>query len=600
MSRTRRLLPLVLPPALAAALLVLGLVRADDRPPRKVAFVVGVAKYDHAFADLQFPERDAADLAATLRQGGFDVVLLTGSAAGKDRATRKNIEDRLAELLDGGPRGGPDDTLPNALANAVADAHKIRKGDLVLVALSGHGLQLEVADPSAPGGNREDAFFCPVDAKRNDPKTLVSLSHLLDEVLAPCGSRNLLLVDACRDIADPNKGRKGVEGRDMALKGETAVLFNCGRGEKSWENKDLGHGVFTHAVLRGLRGEAATKGVVTWSSLVSHVQEEMASEEFRKLIPEGYTQTPIPTSGQLPRTVLLTKAKDVPVAPPDDTAVTRKRPLPLDCTGEKGVSAAEVRRAQEAWAKYLGRQVEEEDEIAPGVKMKLVLVPPGRFLMGSPEGEKNRYKGEVQHEVTLRRPFYLGKYEVTQAQYEAVIGTNPSHFKGADLPVERVSWTEADTFADTLTKQSRDGLAFRLPTEAEWEYACRGGRPSSMPFGIGDGTSLSTDQANFENKLGKTTPVGFYRRPNDFGLEDIHGNVWEWCADWWYDKYPTGKVMDPSGPASASAYGRVTRGGSWLIDSSCCRASNRGTCEPSRRNDYQGFRVAAVPSGAGK
>jgi uncharacterized caspase-like protein len=292
----RRVLLLTLP----AGLLVLApsVTRPQPAASRKVALVVGVAKYDHAFADLQFPERDAADLAATLRDGRFDrVVLLTGSAAGRDRATRKNIEDRLAELLDGGPRGGPD----GRLSNAPADAGKIRKGDLVLVALSGHGLQMEVDDRDAPGGKREDAFFCPVDAKRNDPKTLVSLSHLLDEVLAPCGSRNLLLIDACRDIADPNKGSKGVEGRDMALRGETAVLFSCGRGEKSWENKDLGHGVFTHAVLKGLRGEAARNGVVTWSSLVLHVQEEMASEEFRKLIPAGYTQTPIPTSCQLPR-----------------------------------------------------------------------------------------------------------------------------------------------------------------------------------------------------------------------------------------------------------------------------------------------------------
>src|SRR5262249_38771992 len=140
---------------------------------------------------------------------------------------------------------------------------KIKKGDLVLVALSGHGLQMPVADATAPGGKREDAFFCPVDAKRNDPRTLVSLSHLLDEVLAPCGSRNLLLVDACRDIADPNRSR-GIEGRDMALKGETGVLFSCSRGEKSWENKDLGHGLFTHAVLKCWKGTAARKLPLTW------------------------------------------------------------------------------------------------------------------------------------------------------------------------------------------------------------------------------------------------------------------------------------------------------------------------------------------------
>jgi formylglycine-generating enzyme required for sulfatase activity len=565
---------------LTAALLALGLAGADDRPPRKVAFLVGVATYDFAFENLQFPERDVAELAQALRDGGFEVVVLTGSARGKDRATRKIIEERLAALLDGGGD----------------EAKTVRKGDVVLVALSGHGLQMEVADATAPGGKREDAFFCPVDALRNRPATLLGLTHLLDDVLAPRGCRSLLLVDACRDIFDPNKGSKGVEGRDMALKGETAVLFSCGRGEKSWESKEAGHGVFTHAVLRGLREGAARKGEVTWSALVADVQDEMASEEFRKLIPAGYTQTPIPTSGQMPRTVLIPR-------------VRVERPALLDCTEAKGTLQPLVRakQAQEAWAKYLGRAVEEEHEIAPGVKMQFVLVPPGKFVMGSPEGEKGRDTDEVQHEVTLTRPFYLGRYEVTQAQYDAVAGRNPRPFETADVPVGRVSWKEADAFAGALTKERRDGLVFRLPTEAEWEYSCRGGRPSSMPFGIGDGTSLSSDQANFDGNspyggagkgkyLMERARVGSYP-PNAFGLHDMHGNVWEWCADW-YDVYPMGKVTDPSGPASA--FGRVIRGGGWNRDGSDCRASSRYRHEPSTRLSTLGFRVAAVPSGAGK
>jgi formylglycine-generating enzyme required for sulfatase activity len=597
MSRTRRLLPLVLPPALAAALLVFGLVRADDRPPRKVALVVGVARYDHAFDDLQFPEDDAKDLAATLRQGGFDrVVLLTGSAAGRDRATRKNIEDRLAELL-----GGDGD-----------EARAVRKGDVVLVALSGHGQQLEVEDATAPGGKREDAFFCPVDGKPNDPGTLVSLSRLLDKVLAPCGGRNLLLVDACRDIADPNKGSKGVEGRDMALKGETAVLFSCGRGEKSWENKGLGHGVFTHAVLKGLRGEAARNGVVTWSSLVLHVQEEMASEEFRKLIPAGYTQTPIPTSGQLPRTVLLARTKDVPVVPPHDTAVTRKRPLPLDCTGEKGVSAADVRQAQEAWAKYLGRPVEETVEVADGVKMTFVLVPPGKFRMGSPSDEKERNDGSLEdvealHAVTLTEPFDLGKTEVTQEQYQALTGENPSGSKGVNLPVETVSWVEARDYGVELTKKRSDKHVYRLPTEAEWEYACRGGRPSSQPFGVGDGRALSSREANFNGKypyggadkgpnLDSTTRVGSYPA-NTLGLFDMHGNVWEWCADSW-GLYAQGDVTSPTGPSDGSI--RIVRGGCWSDHAVLCRAAKRNALPPGEKaaHDTVGFRLArSVPPG---
>ena len=134
---------------------------------------------------------------------------------------------------------------------------------------------------------------------------LVNLSRLLDDVLAPYGARNLVLVDACRGIGGKNKG-KGVEGRDVTLKGETAVLFSCSRGEKSFESKDIKHGLFTWAVLKGLRGEATKGDVITWSSLTLHVEEAMASDEFKKLLPAGDTQTPIPTRGQLGRTILLT------------------------------------------------------------------------------------------------------------------------------------------------------------------------------------------------------------------------------------------------------------------------------------------------------
>jgi formylglycine-generating enzyme required for sulfatase activity len=279
------------------------------------------------------------------------------------------------------------------------------------------------------------------------------------------------------------------------------------------------------------------------------------------------------------------------------------RPAPLDCTGQKGVSAAEVKQAQEAWAKVLGRQVEEEDEIAAGVKMRFVLVPPGKFLMGSPKEEKGRSGDEVQHEVTITRPFWLGKYEVKQAEYEAVTGKNPSKFKGNDLPVETVSWEEADAFARKLTEKTAK-LLYRLPTEAEWEYACRGGRPSSQPFGIGDGTSLSSDQANFNGDYpyggaakaesrAKATPVGTFEK-NALGLYDVHGNLWEWCSDW-YGDYPSAKVTDPAGPDQGDS--RVERGGCWGSDAVSCRAAYRSNGAPSGRYGSVGFRLARVLSG---
>jgi formylglycine-generating enzyme required for sulfatase activity len=305
---------------------------------------------------------------------------------------------------------------------------------------------------------------------------------------------------------------------------------------------------------------------------------------------------------------------------PDPGRVGGERPRPLDCTGANGVSAAEVRRAQEAWAKCLGRQVEETVEIAGGVKMTFVLVPPGKFRMGSPAEEqdyltKTFFKGErptwlddeTLHEVTLTEPFDLGKTEVTQAQYEALVGAsaNRSQCKGADRPVEMVDCKEADDYVTWLTKKRDDRHLYRLPTEAEWEYSCRGGRSSSKPFGVGDGRALSSLQANFDGNspyggaapgpyLKATCAAGSYPA-NALGLHDMHGNVWEWCQDR-YGPYPRGHVANPTGPSEGSD--RVSRGGGWFFNAGYCRAADRRRIEPGLRRSYLGFRLArSVPSG---
>jgi formylglycine-generating enzyme required for sulfatase activity len=305
-----------------------------------------------------------------------------------------------------------------------------------------------------------------------------------------------------------------------------------------------------------------------------------------------------------------------PEAPPPPK---RERPLPLDCTGPAGLSAAQVQQSQKAWADYLGRQVEDTIDVGNGVKMTFVLIPPGKFLMGSPQEEQNyvinTYFGgkmpdwwsgpETQHKVTLTEPFDMAKTEMTQAQYEAVMGDNPSRFKGADRPVEQVSWTEARGCADRLTIKRGDKHVYRLPTEAEWEYSCRGGRSSSQPFGIGDGRSLSSLRANFNGNipyggaakgpsLQSTCRVGCYAQ-NALGLYDMHGNVFEWCADW-YGPYPVGDVTNPRGASEGS--NRVWRGGSWNYNAGHCRAADRGRNPPGVRWADTGLRLArSVPSG---
>jgi formylglycine-generating enzyme required for sulfatase activity len=540
-----------------------------DGTARKVAFLVGVSKYDHGFDNLQFAERDVEELGKVLKAGGFEVVVLTGSAAGADRATRKNVLARLQALLDGDGN----------------EARGIKKGDLVLVALSGHGQQIFVPDPADPKARRDDSFFCPADGKPNKPETLVSISHLVDDLLAPCGSRNLLLIDACRDIADPNKG-KGVEGRDMALKGETAVLFSCARGERSYENADLRHGLFTNAVLKALKGTGTGAGVVTWSSLTLAVEEEMDGEAFRKLLPSGATQTPVPTRGQLPRTVLMAAAKAAPKSDPP--------------VGEAGRDVSASEKVEEfehvvEGEKRSGRRRVLTVDVGGGQTMEFVRIPKGTFTMGSPAGEKGQGDDEARHDVEVARDFYLGKYEVTQGQYRAVAGASPSRFDGDRRPVERVSWDDAAAFCEALGKKL--GRAVVLPSEAQWEYACRAGTATPFHFG----SKLNGDLANCDgNNPYGTEEKGAYRKvtaevgsypANPWGLYDLHGNVWEWCRDYYgpYGKVAGGK--DPVQLTKQSENSRVLRGSSWNDYAGHCRAANRFRSAPDSRNDVIGFRV---------
>ena len=220
-------------------------------------------------------------------------------------------------------------------------------------------------------------------------------------------------------------------------------------------------------------------------------------------------------------------------------------------------------------------------DLGGGATMKMVLIRPGKFMMG---------EGKDRHEVTISKPFYVGVTEVTQAQYEAVMGTNPSEFKGATNPVEMVSWNDATEFCKKLSEKTRQ--AVRLPTEAEWEYACRAGTQTAFSFG--DDPSALCDYAWWAGNSGKTThPVG-QKRPNAWGLYDMHGNVFEWCADW-YGEYPKGPVTDPSGLATGSG-NRVVRGGSWNVAGTVnFRCASRSIDAPSYRDDRRGFRCARTP-----
>jgi len=229
--------------------------------------------------------------------------------------------------------------------------------------------------------------------------------------------------------------------------------------------------------------------------------------------------------------------------------------------------------------KAVARPLETEKEISfdlgRGVKLDLVLIRPGSFMMGDEKGDDDE---KPVHKVTISKPFYLGKFEVTQEQWQCVMGSNPSHFRGAKNPVDRVSWEACQAFIKKLNaKFAHAQVTFGLPTEAEWEYACRAG-PTSR-YGFGDRESKLAEYGWFENNAGGTThPVG-QKKPNAWGLYDMHGNVWEWCDDWYDgDYYKKSPAIDPTGPTAVTS--RVLRGGSWSDPAPYCRSSYRYCLPP--------------------
>jgi formylglycine-generating enzyme required for sulfatase activity len=533
--------------SLGAALLLLGSIPAQTGEGKKVALLVGIRDYDSAkFDDLKWTENDVEEMAAVLAHNSWQVRLLTTTRGKRNdaaAATAANIRAAIKALL----------------------ANRTRP-DTILIALAGHGVHCKVKD-----GARDESFFCPSDAQLNDTDKLIALGKLFKD-LDDCGAgTKLLLVDASR--SDPQMGLD-VDSLPR-LPGGTAALFSCSSRERAFESAKLGrgHGVFFYHVIEGLKGEAKNRrGEVTWDGLVEHVRENVC-DRVQALIGDAAKQTPA-------------------------VMVNLRGKSPVLIRMDRGVGGT-------------GR------EVTNSIGMKLVRIPAGTFSMGSPAMESGRNKEELQHEVEITKAFWVGAHEVTQAQFQKVMGFNPSHFSAAgkgkdkvkgmstsDLPVENVSWNDAVELCRKLSDLPAERSArrrYRLPSEAEWEYACRAG--TTTPFYFGN--SLSSRQANFNGNypygsagkydyLERTCNVGS-NKPNRFGLHDMHGNVAEWCSDWdaldYYQKSPR---RDPQGPSAGVQ--RVIRGGSWSDFSISCRSAARGVREPSCRGHDVGFRVIMVPS----
>jgi formylglycine-generating enzyme required for sulfatase activity len=511
---------------LSVLLLLLSVVTAHAAD--KYALLVGVTKYEHSRMNDRPLKYPEADATAVAQalQRGGYEVLVLNGS----KATQAAITDALRVL-----------------------ERQSNTDGVVLIGLFGHGVQYG-----------ETAYFCPFDTDvrtvmdsggkvlrdgngkellEPDPATLISMRSLLDSLTKSKAGSRVLLADCCREDPSAARGRNafGSSLTTADLPDRTAALFACSRDEQAFEHDDWQHGAFTRSLLNQLE-QIPARGLRA-GALAEQVHDEVL-ELVRDKAREKQTVT-----------ALLNGIVDLQLRPAGRPQV-----------------------------------------VTNSIGMKLVLIPAGEFLMGSPEGEKDRSNDEgPQHRVRISKPFYLGETEVTQEQFRAVMNTEP--WKGQTYAQENgrnaasyINHDDAVEFCRRLSQ--REGKTYRLPREAEWEYACRGG--TTTRFHFGDDESQLGEYAWFD---GNADSVGEdyahavrQKKPNPFGLYDMHGNVWEWCADW-YDQeyYASSPGTDPTGPSSGSS--RVLRGGSWYGVPLFVRCAVRSSFTPVRRYNYSGFRV---------
>jgi len=575
--------------------------RGADKPSgEKYAILVGVRKYDPAepLPALAYSEADMDELRQVLLAAGYqpENIKLMTQTAGAENPRFLPIADKIRKEF-------------------ALTLKRLDESDSLVVALAGHGVQFS---------QEGESFFCPADAALDDESSLIKLGDLAKTLEACQAGFKLLLVDACRN--NPKLRVARASGRAVIdlpslsrpfvrrAAGGVAALFSCSAGEIAFENPELKHGVFFHYVIEGLRGDADLDrdGQVEVEELAAFAKKNVARFVDTTYGKEQYPELVNRTRGAV-AIVSLDRGRT------DDEPVTKTESRPSQSDQARTELAS--RTSPFMTPRPSTPDSEPGKSITNSIGMKLVLIPAGEFEMGSPDDDKDASDDEKpRHRVRITQSFYLSATEVTQGKYNQVMGKNPSRFSAGGTyahrvagqstdrhPVENVSWNDAITFCNKLSE--RDGLkpyyqfgsgarsggnGYRLPTEAEWEYACRAGNTTRYSFG--DDASRVGEHAWYSDNSGSTThPVG-QKLPNAFGLYDMHGNVYEWCWDG-YDEsyYGQSRAGDPPGPSQAT--GRVSRGGSWNDSPRIARSAYRDRFAPGNRNYRVGFRVARVQSG---
>ncbi|HKI21617.1 MAG TPA: SUMF1/EgtB/PvdO family nonheme iron enzyme, partial [Isosphaeraceae bacterium] len=545
----------------------------------RYALLVGVRKYDpNELRDLPYSEADVTELAGVLKGAGYkpdNVVLMTQTAGAEDTRflpIASNIRKELRLLLQG-----------------------LDEQDSIMVALAGHGVQFR---------GEAESFFCPAGTKLSDRATLIPLAELYKELESSGAALKLLLVDACRNDPQSNNSRARAEvdlesvsrPQRVAPPGGVVAFFSCSEGQKAFEHSDLKHGVFFHFVIEALKGSA-----------VAADERELVLPDLEKYVKRNVRD--------------FVRAKYGIIQTPELRGTTRDLvPLVSLDRGRPRLDLIMTRTA--------------------GIRLK--LIPAGEFQMGSANGDDQANADErPQHRVRITKPFYLGVTEVTRGQFRVFVDDtgykteaekdgkggygwneetknydqnprytwqNPGFARTDEHPVVNVSWNDAQAFIGWLSR--KEDKTFRLPTEAEWEYACRAGTTSRYFYGddseglaavgnVADGTAKETypgwKTIAARDGYVYTAPVGRFQA-NAFGLFDMHGNACEWCQDAYDGEYyRQSPVDDPPGPSRASR--RVFRGGSWRSIPRFCRSAYRFWFETAFRNDLLGFRLALVQSG---